>query len=586
MASSNTILVDIKFRDAFSHNIPPLSPKTNELSAGHRKQPTCRPLTTATIFDHDQVLILRDGTKIYADIFRPRTDRKVPAIVMWGPYGKTGTGMLNIHSMPLRAGIPETQLSGYEDFEGLDPAEWVPRGYAIVNVDPRGVNNSEGNINFWGTQEGQDGHDAIEELAKLPWCSGKMAMAGNSWLAISQYFIAAEQPPHLTCIAPLEGLSDPVREETIRGGIPNTAFSESIAALLPGKNKVEDYVAMLSTDAGLEHYLNDKRVDMTKIKVPAYIGASYSSPIHGIGSLRAFEEIPHQNKWLTLHASQEWYDLYSQTRTNDLARFFDFHLKGVANEWPQTAPVRMALLNFSKPALLDQEFADLPWHLPDVTRQKLHLSSPGKLTHNKLQQLQEEVLLEYQADSSDEISFTYAFLTKTVLIGPSTLVIDIAAPSHDDLDIHTHIFKADASGAFLSHLNMPVPPSSSNSSSSPASTVETMTQNRIWRYLGPNGMLRASKRHVHGALRARTWETLSHEGEEKVKPGEVVRLRVQLWPTGIVFEAGEQLVLKISGREMGLRGLPQSPEPSNMNKGKHVLHFGGSYENYLEFFTL
>jgi predicted acyl esterase len=241
----------------------------------------------------------------------------------------------------------------------------------------------------------------------------------------------------------------------------------------------------------------------------------------------------------------------------------------------------MALLNFTKPALLDQKFADLPWHLPDVTRQKLHLSSLGKLTHNK--QLQEEVL-EYQADSSDEISFTYAFSTKTVLTGPSTLVIDIAAPSHDDLDVHTHIFKADASGALLSHLNIPVPPSSS--SSSPASTIETMTQNRIWRYLGPNGMLRASKRHVHGALLTRTWETLSHEGEEKVKPGEVVRLRVQLWPTGIVFEAGEQLVLKISGREMGLRGLPQSPEPSNMNKGKHVLHFGGSYENYLEFFTL
>ena len=190
-----------------------------------------------------------------------------------------------------------------DDYHRLDPAEWVPRGYAIVNVDPRGVNNSEGNIHFWGTQEGQDGHDAIEELAKLPWCSGKIAMAGNSWLAISQYFIAAEQPPHLTCIAPLEGLSDPVREETIRGGIPNTAFSESIAALLPGKNKVEDYVAMLSTDAGLEHYLHDKRVDMTKIKVPAYIGASYSSPIHGIGSLRAFEEIPHQNKWCAMSSS-------------------------------------------------------------------------------------------------------------------------------------------------------------------------------------------------------------------------------------------------------------------------------------------
>lgn len=44
-------------------------------------------------------------------------------------------------------------------------------------------------------------------------------------------------------------------------------------------------------------YLEDKRADFSKIQVPAYIGASYSSNIHGVGSLRAFEEIPHENKW-------------------------------------------------------------------------------------------------------------------------------------------------------------------------------------------------------------------------------------------------------------------------------------------------
>jgi putative CocE/NonD family hydrolase len=167
------------------------------------------------------------------------------------------------------------------------------RGYAIINVDPRGVNNSQGNIHFWGKTEGQDGRGAIEELAKLPWCSGKLALAGNSWLAVSQYFIAAEQRPHLACIAPLEGLSDPLREQSLRGGIPNTAFNESIASILPGRNKLEDYVAMSNTDSALKSYLEDKRVNMTKIRVPTYIGASYSSPIHTIGTLRAFEEIPH-----------------------------------------------------------------------------------------------------------------------------------------------------------------------------------------------------------------------------------------------------------------------------------------------------
>jgi hypothetical protein len=115
----------------------------------------------------------------------------------------------------------------------------------------------------------------------------------------------------------------------------------------------------------------------------------------------------------------------------------------------------MALFNLPKPALLDQEFADIPWHLPDITRRELHLSSTGKLIHNK--QL-EGGTIEYQADSSDEVSFTYAFSTKTVLTGPSTLVIDITAPEHNDVDVHAHIFKADASRALLSHLNMPIPP--------------------------------------------------------------------------------------------------------------------------------
>ena len=110
--------VDVKTRDACKTSIPQLDPKTIELPAGHRKRPNCRPLDADTVFHQDHALTLRDGTKIYADIFRPKSEAKVPAIMMWGPYGKTGKGVLNLHSMPLRAGIPETRLSGYEDFEG------------------------------------------------------------------------------------------------------------------------------------------------------------------------------------------------------------------------------------------------------------------------------------------------------------------------------------------------------------------------------------------------------------------------------------------------------------------------------------
>lgn len=103
-----------------------------------------------------------------------------------------------------------------------------------MNADARGVGDSEGDIRNWGTGEGRDGHDAIEEIAKLPWCTGKVALAGNSWLALIQWFIAAERPPHLACIAPFEGCSDQLRETLCRGGIPDTAFSGMINHVVAG----------------------------------------------------------------------------------------------------------------------------------------------------------------------------------------------------------------------------------------------------------------------------------------------------------------------------------------------------------------
>ena len=46
--------------------------------------------------------------------------------------------------MPGNMGIPTDNLSGFEKFEGPDPAEWIPRGYAVVNIDSRGSWDSQG----------------------------------------------------------------------------------------------------------------------------------------------------------------------------------------------------------------------------------------------------------------------------------------------------------------------------------------------------------------------------------------------------------------------------------------------------------
>ena len=60
---------------------------------------------------------------------------------------------------------------------------------------------------------------------------------------------------------------------------------------------MEDPVAMLKQYPLMNDYWNDKRADLSRIEVPAFILASYSTFLHLTGSLRGFEEIPHKEKW-------------------------------------------------------------------------------------------------------------------------------------------------------------------------------------------------------------------------------------------------------------------------------------------------
>lgn len=70
----------------------PLKPSVTVLPKGHKRTPANKAFEVDTIFEKDIVLPMRDGIKLYADVFRPKTDEKVPAVLIWSPYGKTGNG--------------------------------------------------------------------------------------------------------------------------------------------------------------------------------------------------------------------------------------------------------------------------------------------------------------------------------------------------------------------------------------------------------------------------------------------------------------------------------------------------------------
>jgi len=95
-----------------------------------------------------------------------------------------------------------------------------------------------------------------------------------------------------------------------------------------------------------EELWKDKCAQCNKIKIPAFITASYSNTLHTMGTFRAWREIGSEKKWLRIHDTQEWPDYYEEKNTEERRKFFDFYLKGINNGWENDTPkVRYALLD-------------------------------------------------------------------------------------------------------------------------------------------------------------------------------------------------------------------------------------------------
>ena len=65
---------------------------TEVLPAGYKRWPDARCFEFSTVYEKDVKIPMRDGTVLRADIFRPEDNQRVPAILPWSPYGKSGRG--------------------------------------------------------------------------------------------------------------------------------------------------------------------------------------------------------------------------------------------------------------------------------------------------------------------------------------------------------------------------------------------------------------------------------------------------------------------------------------------------------------
>ena len=519
-----------------------------------------RTVENGMVIERDVAVAMRDGIKIYIDVFRPADEKRVPPLIAWGPYGKHGH--TNYHEVFPNCGVkPETQ-SRYAAFEAPDPGYWVPQGYAVINVDIRGTWYSQGHATYLSPEEAEDYYDLIEWAGTQPWSNGKVGLSGVSYLTSSQWRVAALNPPHLAAINPYEGWTDTYREVVRHGGIPETYFWP----YLPGRwgrstTRVEDLLTEDKEHPFFDAFWASKAADFSTINVPAYVVASWTDQgLHTRGTLEGFKKIASTDKWLEVHGRKKWAYFYEPENVRRQQEFFDSFLKGIPTSVTQWPKVRLeARERFSVGSMKPEN----EWPISRTQYTKLYLDvKTGSL---KREAVPEEQSYSYDARSEGlgphGAQFDLTFEKSTELIGHMKLKVWMAPDGADDMDIFVAIQKLDLAGnlvpfAFWTHFdNGPV----------------------------ALGWLRASHRELDQTKSTEYQPILAHRRELKIENRTIVPLEIEIWPSGTRFEAGEKLRLIIQGVDVY-----QYPKPTmadrhedTVNHGRHVIYAGGKHDSHL-----
>ncbi|MBQ1681281.1 MULTISPECIES: CocE/NonD family hydrolase [Agathobacter] len=519
----------------------------------------CPALNTCTyqagpgiICHRDTPVKMRDGVTIYADIYVPENlTEKVPCIVSWGIFGKRPAEGQDEWKL---MGVPPKTVSNMAKFESADPGYWCRNGYAVANVDARGVGNSEGYCNLWGTEDAQDGYDFIEWAAQQDWCNGKCTLFGNSGVCMANWKIASLQPPHLACLAAWEGTSDLYRESYFCGGIPNPAYEENIIKEVACKTYVEDTVSMVNKYPEMNAYWRDKQVKFKEVRVPTYVTAGWVHH-HLRGSVEGFRRIRAPKKWLRIHRDFEWPDAYNPDNLEELKRFFDRYCKDINNGWEFTPKVRVDVLD-----AYDFDYAvrrkEKEWPLARTEYKKLYLNAEAMDGGFDTYANPSEVVYDPNTETTE---FLIPVNEDIEITGYMKLHLEVECRGYDNMDIFPWVLKYNANKEYVPIEVMGAP------------------------YRGAWGFCRASHRDMDPT--AKDFQPIqSHLYNERLEPGKIYPLDIEMYPHSRIWHKGEYIVVRLAGKFIKTEWFHDAAMNHNVDNGDgmHVIHTGGEHQSYLQ----
>ncbi len=508
---------------------------------------------------------VRDGTVLRINVFRPQGPGPFPVILSAHPYGKdkipakTRSG----RGVPLQSRmLPQprpVRISAYTSWEAPDPAVWVREGYAVVNADLRGGGTSEGVGDLFSDEEALDYYDLIEWVGSQDWSTGRVGLDGVSYLAISQYKVAALRPPHLAAICPWDGFSDAYRDFARPGGVLENGFSK-LWSWLTGKGariRASLYQGITERPERDAWYIA-RTPHLENIEVPILVCGSFSDHLlHTRGSFEVFRRAGSRNKWLYTHRNGKWSAYYSEDATQTLILFCDHFLKGMENGWEREPAVGLAITEAGPDPVAVMHEAAWPPH--DVQWKKLWLDASLHTMQPGLDP-SSPATAKFKAPNG-RVSFVWTIPEDVDVIGPMTLYLHLELEGGEDVSLFAGLRKI-RSGA-------------------------EVTFEGSYGFSGDmvsKGWQRAAHRELDPALSTPEQPVYTHRVAEPVRPGEIVSIAIAMRPHATRLRKGEQLRLDIQDRWFYPRSQIRGQFPAAYQKSPKALctlHTGSAYPAFL-----
>ncbi len=422
----------------------------------------------------------------------------------------------------------------------------------------------------------------------------RSGLTGISYFAINQWFAANQQPPSLKAIIPWEGFADLYRDALFHGGILSVFMTNWFTAHLMhhtvgrAAQQIPNAWAVNTLHFWLSNNLDSgafrgAQAQWDKITMPMLSVGNWSGmALHLRGNTEAFMRAASKHKKLRMQAGTHVHPFYTEEGRADQLRFFDYWLKDIDNGVMDEPPVKLAIRK-GRDEIEWRHEREWPLARTQWTKFYFDLSTAadgkeprvGSLVREKPAK---ETPCTYPSFNLGSMGSTSA-ASSQVMGGGITPGMGIALQT-PPLDRDTEITGPLAASFWVSSEteDMDLFLTLRNFDADGNEVLETGQQGTPVPVA--KGWLRVSHRELDPELTLPYRPYHKHRRRLFLKPGDVVKVDVEIWPTSMVFKKGHRIRLDIQPRD-GVGSQSYMHYHADYNTGSNTVYAGGERESYL-----